>query len=451
MEIENIGRKDVIWNYLSTFLQIATGVILLPFILKMLPSETVGLWTIFVTITSLIPLLDFGFNPSFTRNISYIFTGVKELKINGISKVSLDGTIDFGLLKGTISAMKWLYARMALIVLILLLVFGSIYMYYVLISYSGDKIDAYFAWIILSLISTYNIYTLYYDSLLQGKGLVKISKQILIIGQTIYLILAILLILLGYGLIAIVLAQAVSMIIKRWLSYKAFFSKDLKLKLENFESHDKKQIISVIYPNAVKLGLTNIGGFLVNKSAIFMGSMYLSLSTIASYGITIQVIGILAGLGGVYYQSYVPKISKCRAESNFQLLKQLYFKSALIQLIIYLSGGLVFIGYGNWFLEIINSKTSFLSWEMIAVGILISFLEKNHALAAGFLVAKNEVPFFKASLISGVATVILLWLLLDPVKIGLWGLLLAQGIAQAAYQNWKWPKVLINELNQNIL
>jgi hypothetical protein len=42
----NIGRKDVLWNYAATFLQIGVGVILLPFILRVFPQETVAIWTI---------------------------------------------------------------------------------------------------------------------------------------------------------------------------------------------------------------------------------------------------------------------------------------------------------------------------------------------------------------------------------------------------------------------
>lgn len=444
--IEKIGRKDIIWNYAATFIQIGTGLILLPFILKMMPAETIGIWTIFTTIASLIALLDFGFNPSFTRNISYIFSGAKSLKREGISEISLDGRIDYNLLKGTIAAMRWFYSRMAIIVLLILLFLGSWYLYSVLQTYHGDKADAYIAWILLVFINSYNIYTLYYDSLLQGKGLIKSSKQISIIGNCIYLLVAVILILVGYGLIAIVSAQLISIVIKRILSYKTFYTQNLKNYLFKAENIDKKQIISAIYPNAMKLGLTQLGGFCVNQSAVFIGAIYLTLSEVANYGVTFQVLGILTGLAGVYYQSYVPKIAQCRTENNMVLLKHLYIKSNIIQLLILVAGGLVFAFLGNIVLSVLGSETKFLSISMILVSVLILTLEKNHALAAGFLLAKNEVPFFKASLWSGGATILLLWFFLGPLKWGLWGMIIAQGIAQAAYQNWKWPLVLMKEI-----
>jgi O-antigen/teichoic acid export membrane protein len=444
--VAEISRKDVIWNYIATFFKIGSGLILLPFILKMMPTETVGIWTIFTTITTLIALLDFGFNPSFTRNVTYVFSGVKELKKKGIAELNENNDIDYGLLKGTISAMRWFYSRMAFIVLFLLLIVGNIYMFFLLQSYTGDKIDLCIAWVILIILNAYDIYTLYYDSLLQGKGLIKISKQINVVGQSLYLIMAIILIALGQGLIAIVSAQALSIIVRRFLSYRVFFTNEIKSTLKSIKNQNQKEIISAIYPNALKIGLTSIGSFLVNKSAIFMGSIFLTLSEVAMYGITIQVVGILSSLAGVYYNSYIPKITQLRTTNSMQQLKTIFFRGSVIQLFIFILGGLAFVLFGNYALDIIDSQTKFLGTGMLVAILIISFLERNHSLAAGFLLAKNEVPFFAASLWSGVATVLLLWILLDVVHWGVWGLILAQGMVQLVYQNWKWPLVFFKEI-----
>ena len=83
---------------------------------------------------------------------------------------------------------------------------------------------------------------------------------------------------------------------------------------------------------------------------------------------------------------------------------------------------------------------------MILTLIIISFLEINHSLAGGILLSKNEVPFFKASLFAGVVTIILLLFFFQYTDIGIWAMILAPGIAQGLYQNWKWPLVVFNEL-----
>ena len=79
-----IGRKAVAWNFAATSLRIASGVIVLPLVLRLLPSQEVGLWNIFLTIGSLATLLDFGFANAFSRNVTYIFSGVKELNQKGM-------------------------------------------------------------------------------------------------------------------------------------------------------------------------------------------------------------------------------------------------------------------------------------------------------------------------------------------------------------------------------
>ena len=63
--VEQIGKKDIIWSYAATIFMVGAGVLLLPFILNQMSAETVGIWNIFQTITSLVMLLDFGFRPSF--------------------------------------------------------------------------------------------------------------------------------------------------------------------------------------------------------------------------------------------------------------------------------------------------------------------------------------------------------------------------------------------------
>lgn len=448
-----IGRSDVIWNYAATFLKIAATVLLFPLVLRMMPAETVGVWTIFMTVTSFIGLFDFGFNPSFTRNVSYVFSGVKKLRTYGYNTTLANSgnSIDFGLLKGLIHSMRWFYSRMAFFLFLFLISFGTYYIHTVLQHYTGNHTEAYIAWGLLCAINTYNLYTLYYESLLQGKGLVKRSKQIVIIGQIVYLFFAAVLILIGQGLIAIVAAQASSVVIIRILSYKSFFTEELKQALCIATPCSNQDILKVIYPNAVKVGLTGLGSFAVSRSAIVVGSLYLSLEQIASYGISMQLISIISALAAIYTATYSPQIAQYRVQNNTSAIKDIYLKGQIILITTFIVGGLGLLWLGEWALSIIGSKTILMSQTLIILGLLINFLENNHGIAAGIiLMSKNEVPFFRAALWSGGATLVLLLLFLNFTTFCLLGMLLAPGIAQACYQNWKWPFVVQDELNISI-
>ena len=443
--IENIGKKDVMWGYASTFFNVGAGLILLPFILHKMAAETVAIWNIFQLITFLVLLLDFGFRPSFARNLSYIFSGVKSLQTIGVSE-SNGGEVDYGLLKGTIRSMKVFYRWIALGVLALLLTAGTAYFWYVLQKYNGDRQDALVAWVILVAVNCYNIYTLYYDALLTGKGYIKRNQQIIIVGQGTYLIVAIGLIYAGFGLTAIVSAQLLSYVIKRVLSRRVFFTRPMRDALEKASEQDYKAILRVITPNSLRVGLTNLGGFVVTKSALFIGTAFLPLAEIAAYGVTMQVIDVMARCGSVMYQSYIPRLAQCRAERDIPSLRRYYRQSVAALVAIYVAGGLAFVFLGDWALGIIRSDTQFLPTAMLCAVLVISLLEQNHVLAATFIMADNKIPFMWPSLISGAATIGLLVLMLNTFGMGLWGMILAPGIAQLAYQNWRWPSMVIREL-----
>ena len=397
--IEHIGKKDIIWSYIATIFRVGTGIILWPFILSQMSAETVGIWNVMITIMGFVALLDFGFQPSFARNISYIFSGVTKLQKVGIQTAVSDGNINFSLLKGTLNAMRKFYRWMALGVFVILGIAGTAYFYYILQKYSGDRTDAMIAWILLIAINSYNVYTLYYNALLLGKGYIRRERQIMILSQCVYLSLAIVLIYAGYGLTAIVSSQAVSIILQRILSYRVFFTKELKQQLLHTEADETKDILRAISPNAVKVGLTQLGGFCVTKSALLIGSAFLTLEETACYGITLHIIDILARCSTVYYQSITPKIAQSRANKDVIKLKYYFVCSISILVATFLIGGAAIAFLGNWGLNMIGSETKFLPTIMVCVMLLVYLLETNHSIAAGFISADNRIPFFYPILI----------------------------------------------------
>jgi hypothetical protein len=57
----------------------------------------------------------------------------------------------------------------------------------------------------------------------------------------------------------------------------------------------------------------------------------------------------------------------------------------------------------------------------------------------------NTVPFVKASIISGIAIVVVSILSIKLTHLGIIALILSQGIVQLAYNNWYWPVYVIRK------
>ena len=448
MAVENIGKRDLIWAMLATLFRIGSGVLLFPMVLSMLPSETVGVWTIFTSVTLITGILDFGFNQSFARNISYVFSGVRSLKRNGHEYVAdaENEKIDYVLLKNTIGAMRYFYSRMALILFVFLVVGGTFYIHSLMQNYDGDVREIYVAWAIVCIVNSYNLYTLYYDSLLSGRGLIKRKNQIVLIGNVAYLALAVVLLLCRLGLVAIVSAQLVSVLIIREMSRRSFYSTDIKNGLSNVAEGEYKSVLKDIVPNAVKLGLASVGGFLTFRLSTFVGPMYISLSDMASFGITLQLLSVVSSLALLYTNVYLPKVFQWRVENNITQVRRTFRLSMLLVFIAFISGGLLISLLGNWALDVLGSDTQLLAGGLLAFLVLHYYLETNMVNATEYLLAKNEVPFYKRYLVSGVVTVILLFVFVGYLGLGVWGIIAAPMISQSILQYWKWPYEVYKEL-----
>ena len=448
MSVADIGKKDFFWTLLASFFKIGAGVLLFPFVLRMLPAESVGIWTIFTTITQLTFIFDFGFNTSFARNVSYVFSGVGELRKEGFESVdtTCNNQVNYGLLNGTIKAMRFFYSRIAIILFILFSSIGTFYIYSLCQDYSGDVREIYVAWTILILINSYNLYTLYYEALLNGRGLIKQVHQIILIGNIAYIVSAIILILLEGGLIAIVSAQAISIIIIRFLSKRAFYTKDIINGLKKADASNYKDILAAITPNALKVGLTSLGGFIINKSSMFIGSLFVSLELMASYGITLQLLVVIGMLAGIVTRVYMPKVFQWRVEGQIDLIRNTFYTSSIVMLAIFVVSAIAIVLCGDWMLSILKSNTMLLPTKLLIFIFIQYYLEYNHANAAQYLLSRNEVPFFKASLISAVGVLILLGFFVVWLNMGILGMILAPTLIQAAYQNWKWPLEVVKEL-----
>lgn len=448
-----ITNKDIIWSYSSQIFQMGASLFILPIILKKLSSDEVGIWYIFMSFSAMINLLDFGLSPTFSRNISYIFSGAKNLSAEGISS-EISKEIDYFLLKNTINSVKKIYMYISLTVIIIFGTLGSIYIKSLIQGNENLNLDVImYAWIIYIFSLAFNFYYYYFTPMLLGRGLIKESHKTIVFTKIGYLGIAYILIQFNYGLLGIAVANLVSSFINRVSSYKYFYDKKIKKKLEKIkcDKKEEKKITKIILKNSSKLGTVSIGAFLINKSSILIISKYVDLKIVANYGITLQIISLLTTISSVLFNTYLPIISYLRIQSKKIEIKEIFSKVICINYFIYLSGSLFLLNFGNKILEILKSNTLLLDNKYLIILLSIYFLEMNHSIAATLITTKNTVPFLKPALISGIIIVILILLSLNFTNLGLYGVILSQGLVQLAYNNWKWPVEVSKDLDMNYL
>ena len=443
-----IGRKDVVWNFVATSMRIASGLIVLPLVLHLLPTQEVGLWNIFITIGSLATLLDFGFSNSFSRNITYIFGGAKLLKKKGYEVIdNEDKSIDYGLLKSVIAAMRRYYGILAAIFLILFFVASPFYLTNILQKYTGNKTEVWISWLIYGVLVAYQLYTFYYSAILTGRGYIRKLNQIIIIGQTCRIVFSAVFLLLGFGLISLVIGQFVSDIINRSLCYFSFYDPEIRQNLKSAIQISVCEIMEIMTPNAVKIGFTTIGSFLIGKSIIIIAPLYLTLADIASYGTTKQMIELIMSLSVIWFSTFYQKITIHRVNEEMVDIKRMFIKGNLAMIAIFIICGIGLIIIGPSLMLIIHSKTQLLSTIMIIVLLVSAFLDSNQNMATSLLLTGNEVPFMKSTFISGILSFLILLFCLNFTHLGIWGMIISPAIALLIYSSWKWPYVISKQLD----
>ncbi|MBE6287645.1 MAG: polysaccharide biosynthesis protein [Mediterranea massiliensis] len=446
----SITKKDVIWSYLAQFFNIASGFITLPLILSMLSTEEIAMNYLMMTVGTLVALIDFGFNPQFGRNVTYVFSGAQKLNKDGLIGVQT-GSVNYHLLKGLIDVAKTTYRLMSLIVLVLMLTLGTWYIYIVTDSFSNVD-NSFIIWILYSISTFFNIYFYYYSSLLTGSGQIKESKQALLANRLGYIILAYVMLLMGWGLMGVVLANLISPFLGRVLSHYYFYRPELRDIINNIKvtKEEKKELFNVIWYNAKKLGINFIGAYAITRFAMFIAGLYLSMEDIASYGLMSQLVSILVGVSNVFFSAFIPSINNYKVLGEDDKLIRNFARSQAVFFSLYIIGSLVIVLLGPYFLDLIKSNAVLPAKYILILYLIITLLENNHANFATVITAGNKVPFVSAALISGGFICVLDFLVLQFSSLGMFGIVLVPGLVQLAYNNWYWPKWVLDDYNMNI-
>jgi O-antigen/teichoic acid export membrane protein len=443
MEIK-VNRKDILWGYLAQFVSLGSGIIVLPVVLKLLSPEEVGFNYILLTIGTCVSLMDLGFSHQLGRNITYIFSGVKELKKKGISECH--EKIDYQLLKTTIQSAKYLYRCLSIIVLLVLTTIGTWYIYIVTNSFTKIQ-DGLLIWSLYCLSICFNIYFLYYASLLNGSGRIRAYRKATIVSKSSYIILSILLLLSGFGLMSLIVANLISPFLYRYICYRYFFTPTLKKDIAEYKI-DKKDVfktLSILWNNSVKLGGVYIGNFTISKASIFIAGLYLSLEDVASYGLMTQIFSFIGSCAMTIHYLYHPRITSLWVKKDKSLINNIAF-TLIVFIILYWVTAFVFCFLGNNTLQLLDSNTNLPPLSILLIYSIFVFFEYNQSIFTAFISVDNEIPFLKATLISGIVIVVLSFVFLKYFTWKIMGLVIAYGFVQLAYNDWKWVYYAVNKL-----
>lgn len=446
-----LSKKDIIWGYFAQFFSMASGILVLPLILRLLTPEEIGMNYLMLTVGSMVSLFDFGFAPQFGRNITYIFSGTQVLLKEGVElNEGEKKNVNYRLLATMINTAKYVYQILSFIVLFFMLTFGTLYIYKVTNGFSNVH-NSLIIWVVYSVSTFFNIYYTYYSSLLSGQGKIMETKKAMVYSKITYIVLVLILLFSGVGLLGVCIANLISPFVNRYLSHNYFFTKDLKNKIDTFSISKKEELelFSIIWHNSKKLGVVFIGSYAITKFGMFLSGLFLPLSEVSSYGLMTQLVGIILTISGTFFSVSAPRFSALKVTNNKpELLKSFSFSMGITYLL-FILGSVFLLFVVPTILTHIKSNAVLPATSIVVLYLIVMLLESNHSIFATIIVIGNSVPFMWISLITGGFIALGSYFSLAFTSMGLLGLVLVQGIVQLAYNNWKWPYIVCKEFDIN--
>jgi len=335
----------------------------------------------------------------------------------------------------------------AITALVVLLIGGTRYIEYIARDIPGNNYI--YAWYIYNIAVFFNIYYNYWTSALKGVGAIQQAQKAVILSKITQIVLSVLGLYSGLGLIALAAAYLTSGFILRISSKLMLYSyKGIGITIGEY----KKSVtgvevfgtIKVVWYNAKKVGLVSLSSFAITQSTTMISAAFVGLDATASYGLSLQIITVIAGVSQTFFTTVTPMMIDLRISGKREELYKVLSSAMTVYWVLYFAG----ITVGLPLVALIKSNTD-LPLIMVSFIALYIFLEANHSLYATFIAFSNNVPYVGAALVSGATITVFSLLIAKYTTLGIYGLMIVQCLVQLCYNNWKWPYVVMKEFKTN--
>lgn len=439
-----VTKKTIFTSFFTQFIQYGINLFILPILLNRFSSDTLAIWYIFISIQSITNLLDFGLSSSFTRFFSYIFSGANKIEDIGIPKDYNNTQISIPVLHDLLYITKRSYLIIACIIFILLITFGTLYLNYVIDIVKNNNLLL--TWLLFTSVVSFAYYVNYYTIVIRGKGLITLNNIIVTSSRILYLVFLIISVELGWGITSMVIALGASTICQFIICSNNYLSPNEKKELNQLGKKYYGNIkFRTIWTNAQKVGLTSIGVFMLSQTGVLLSSIFLSLDDVAKLGLILQIFSVLVVISRVCLTTYIPKISALWVKGGKDRIKKYFTVSQIVGYVIFISGLVICILFGNKFLYLIHSQTLLPDNWVIALYGMFYLMEITHGNCTTLISTKNEIPFYKSAILSGIVSIIITIVLLK-LGIGIYAFPIGLILGSLPYNSWKWPLVVYRDL-----
>lgn len=286
--------------------------------------------------------------------------------------------------------------------------------------------------------------------MIKGLGRFKEIAFYQIIQQSLYLIIAYILLIMDLGIFAVAFSNAITSVVFRFLVVRNVNQlleehNTEKERVFSADNSEISEIYEIIKKNTKGLFGATLSTYIASYGSTLVCSVFLPVSTIGKLGLTNQLVGIISTVATVPLSTYANRVGELKISKKWEQVKDIFSVTTVIYCIVYGFGGLTLLLFGQRVLAWYGTNTQMLGVTDTFIIIVTSYIVGLHQRCTTYLMFDNCQPHIKAYFGSSVATV-----LFSAVALAIYNdvksYIIISLVIQLLYNGWKWPMQVYYEL-----
>jgi len=362
--------------------------------------------------------------------------GADSFQTQGLAKPGNSSAPNYSLLWQLLFSSRALYRLLVFGLLLVLGAWGT-YLVEMRIQETSSALITRLAWLATLFAALFDIYTNWWVVFLRGTNSVVSAARIDVVAMAVRLVMAAALLLGGAGLLSVPVGSFMGSLIQRYLARRGCLQ--LVAGHPRPKTVDLKNILRVLWPNTWRAGMVFVGSYLTVNANTAICLHSLGLLANAQYGLSVQLLNVIAGMAGVWTSVKWPIVAQYHARHDFPAVQRILRPRVWLQSLSFLSMAVVLLLFGPFLLAHFGSGKNVLPPEWFALLALGSFLDMHLGFWTTVIFIGNRLPFLWPVIAGNTLSLALSLTLVHFTPLGLGALVLGPLLAGSFFNYWYWP------------
>lgn len=435
---QRLWQSPVAWSWGFNALRVASGLLLLPLLVRLLSKDDLGMHYVLLSLGALALMVDFGFAGSIWRAVCVALAGGREIRAEGLAPAPDPAAQpNPELLWDVLATTRVLYRGLALLAVVLLGGGGTFIVARHAHATSSPEIT-WLAWGLTFAGAVWEVYAGWWSTYLAALNRMLEFSRLNFLAHTLKLALAAGLLAAGLGLLAVPLAGLAATFTLRLLARRSCLQV-LAAWPQPARPADVRGLLARLWPNSWRQGVIGVGSYLGANAAAFISLELFGLAATAQYGLSLQLVSVAQGMAASWTAVKWPEIAQHCARGDHAAMRRVFQPRLWRQLLTFLALAAGLVPLAQPLLHWLGSNKEVLPVSWFALLALNAFFDMQFSAWGTLISTGNRIPVMWPALLGTLAGLALALAFIANSSFGLGALALGPLLAGCAFNYWYWP------------